>query len=116
MRMILASVAALALGLTTATAADLRARPTPYAPPAPVYAPPAFSWTGFYLGGNIGGAWAHRDVTDTLFRANFNNGNDNGVFIAGGQVGYNWQFGHALVGVEGTFDGVVFDRPNAPLA
>ena len=25
-----------------------------------------FSWTGFYLGGHIGGAWAHRDVTDTF--------------------------------------------------
>jgi|GraSoiStandDraft_11_1057310.scaffolds.fasta_scaffold1726478_1 hypothetical protein len=25
-----------------------------------------FSWTGFYLGRNIGGAWAHRDVTDTF--------------------------------------------------
>jgi outer membrane immunogenic protein len=106
MRIILASVTALALGFTTATAADLRARPTPYAPPAPVYAPPAFSWTGFYLGGNIGGAWAHRDVTDTLFRANFNNGNDNGVFIAGGQVGYNWQFGYGLLGIEADFDGV----------
>ena len=89
-----------------ASAADVRARPAPYAPPAPVYAPPAFSWTGFYLGGNIGGAWAHRDVTDTFFRVNFNNGNDKGVFIGGGQVGYNWQFGYGLIGIEADFDGV----------
>ena len=40
-----------------------------------------FSWTGFYLGGNIGGAWANRDVTDTFLGVNFNNGNNNGVFI-----------------------------------
>jgi hypothetical protein len=34
-----------------ANAADVRPRPAPYAPPAPAYAPPPFSWTGFYLGG-----------------------------------------------------------------
>jgi hypothetical protein len=32
-------------------------------------------------------------VTDNFFGLNFNNGNNNGVFIGGGQVGYNWQFG-----------------------
>src|SRR5262245_18914818 len=58
-----------------ANAADVRTRPAPYAPPPPVYAPPPFSWTGFYLGGNIGGAWAHRDVTDTFFLGDFGNGN-----------------------------------------
>ena len=95
-----------AFGLTTSNAADIRARPAPYAPPPPVYAPPSFSWTGFYLGGNIGGAWAHRDVTDTFFGTNVNNGNNNGVFIGGGQVGYNWQLGNAVLGVEADFDGV----------
>ena len=55
----------------TANAADVTARPAPYAPPAPVYAPPPFTWTGFYLGGNIGGAWANRDVTDTFLGVNF---------------------------------------------
>jgi outer membrane immunogenic protein len=88
-----------------ASAADVRARPAPYAPPAPVYAPPPFSWTGFYLGGNVGGAWAHRDVTDTFFLGDFGNGNNNGVFIGGGQVGYNWQVGYAVLGIEADFDG-----------
>ena len=84
---------------------DIRARPAPYAPPPPVYAPPPFSWTGFYLGGNVGGAWAHRDVTDTFFLGDFGNGNNNGVFIGGGQVGYNWQVGYAVLGIEAEVDG-----------
>jgi outer membrane immunogenic protein len=88
-----------------ASAADVRAQPAPYAPPPPVYAPPPFTWTGFYLGGNIGGAWAHRDVTDTFFATNFGSGNNNGVFIGGGQLGYNWQIGYTVLGIEAEFDG-----------
>ncbi len=36
---------------------------------------------------------------------NFNNGNSNGVFIGGGQLGYNWQIGYAVLGVEWDIDG-----------
>jgi outer membrane immunogenic protein len=100
-----AAVAALLALSTSANGADVGVRPAPYAPPPPVYAPPPFSWTGFYLGGNIGGAWARRDVTDTFFGVNFNPGNNNGVFIGGGQLGYNWQVGYAVLGIEAEFDG-----------
>src|SRR5215831_17423849 len=82
-----------------------RARPAPYAPPSPVYAPPPFSWTGFYVGANIGGAWAHRDVADTFLGVDFGGGNNRGVFIGGGQLGYNWQVGYAVLGIEADFDG-----------
>src|SRR5262249_55555964 len=88
-----------------ANAADVRARPAPYAPPPPVYAPPPISWTGFYVGGNIGGAWVHRDVFDPFVGVNFGSGNSNGVFIGGGQLGYNWQIGYAVLGIEAEFDG-----------
>ena len=77
MRKVFHATAAFSLLLATtitANAADVRARPAQYAPPPPVYAPPPFSWTGFYVGGNIGGAWANRDVTDTFLGVNFNNG------------------------------------------
>jgi outer membrane immunogenic protein len=83
-----------------ANAADLPIRPAP--PPA--YYPPPFSWTGFYLGGNIGGAWAQRDWTDGFFGLNFNNGTSDGVFIGGGQLGVNGQFGAFVIGVEWDFD------------
>jgi outer membrane immunogenic protein len=74
---------------------------------------PVFTWTGFYIGGNLGGAWAHTDVTDTLFGLNFSNGNsNNGVFIAGGQVGGNYQFGNFVVGLEGTFDWAAKNNSN----
>ena len=88
-----------------AFAADIRARPAPYAPPSPVFAPPPFSWTGFYIGANIGGAWAHRDVADTFLGVDFGGGNNRGVFIGGGQLGYNWQVGYAVLGIEADFDG-----------
>jgi outer membrane immunogenic protein len=87
----------------SAMAADL-SRPAP----APVYtkAPPvvpAFSWTGFYIGGNLGGAWEHGTLTDSDFGLNFS-GSNNGVFIGGGQAGFNYQVSNVVFGVEGDFD------------
>jgi outer membrane immunogenic protein len=110
MRKLFHTTAALSVLLATsmaANAADVTARPAaPYAPPPPVYAPPP-SWTGFYLGGNIGGAWAHRDVTDAFLGVNFSNGNNNGVFIGGGQLGFNWQVSNSnfVLGFEADVDG-----------
>ena len=58
------------LGPFAAHSADLAVK----APP-----PPVFSWTGFYIGANIGGGWANNNWTDTLLQMNFNN--NNGAFI-----------------------------------
>jgi outer membrane immunogenic protein len=86
-----------------ALAADL-SRPPPPAPP-PVYVPPPFSWTGFYVGGNLGGAWAHGTVTDTFNPGvTFGGSSNNGVFIGGGQAGFNYQISNFVFGVEGDFD------------
>ena len=94
---LIASAALIALGTTAAGAADMAVKAPP---PPPV---PVFSWTGFYIGANIGGAWAHNNWTDTLFLTNFNNGN-NGVFIGGGQIGGNYQIGNFVIGGEWDFD------------
>src|SRR5262249_23768817 len=85
---------ALAVGLpATASAADLPM------PPAPVVAPVVYSWTGCYIGGNVGGVWRGGDNwTDARFGIGFGDGNNNnGRFIAGGQVGCNYQFNHFVL-------------------
>ena len=98
---LIAGVALLALGTGAAGAADLPVK----APPAPVYAPPIFTWTGFYIGGNIGAAWAHSDWHDSLFGLDWGN-TSNARFIGGGQIGFNYQFAGSsfVIGAEADFD------------
>src|SRR5262244_900887 len=101
-----AALSALVATSMTANAADVTARPyspPPYVPPA--YVAPVFTWTGFYLGGNIGGAWRNDNLSDTLSGLNFSNGNNNGVFIGGGQLGFNWQVSNFVLGFEWDIDG-----------
>src|SRR5262249_34723296 len=98
---IITGAALLALGTGVAGAADL-----PYKAP-PVYMPPAFSWTGCYIGGNLGGAWAQNNWTDNLLGASWGNTTDT-RFIGGFQGGCNYQFGNPgfMLGFEGDFDWV----------
>ena len=72
------------------------------APPPPP--PPPFSWMGFYIGGNLGAAWGTRHVNDTFTGLDFSRSSD-GVFIGGGQIGYNWQMNNFVLGIEWDFDG-----------
>ncbi len=99
-------VTSLLLGTSlAANAADLPPAP-PMAPRAPVaYIPaaPMFSWTGFYIGGNIGGGWSRGNVVDSVFGVNFTNGNS-ASFLGGGQVGGNYQVGAFVIGAEADFD------------
>ena len=89
--------AAMLLSPLTAHSADIASPPPPLVP--------MFSWTGFYVGGNIGSAWANNSWTDTLLLTNFNNNNSgNGVFIGGGQIGGNYQIGSFVIGGEWDFD------------
>ncbi|ABE61177.1 OmpA-like transmembrane region [Nitrobacter hamburgensis X14] len=87
-KILLASVAIVGMAaIVPAQAADLAARPYTK---APVYeAAPIYNWTGFYLGGHVGGAFGgdHNLAAPGFTR----NGND-GVFMGGGQIGYDYQF------------------------
>ena len=93
----------------SATAADLGARaPAPYQPPPPP--PPLFSWTGCYIGGNIGGGWASHSSNDVTGAVTGVIGADLGShtasgLIGGGQIGCDYQAGVWVFGVQGMFDG-----------
>ena len=95
--------------ISTASAADLSRPVYTKAPPPPVL----FSWTGFYIGVNAGGKWLSNTNDDvTVGGTTFTFGDNESSWIAGGQVGYNWQApGSAWVfGVEGDIDAHDFSR------
>jgi outer membrane immunogenic protein len=98
---LIASTATLLAAGGAALAADL---PMKYAPPAPAPAPVLFNWTGFYAGLNAGIAWSNAGnvtisdpvlLTSTTIDASSQTG-----FIGGGQIGYNFQSGEFVGGLE----------------
>lgn len=102
-RVILAGASALAVltTLAAANAADLPRRRAEMPVKAPAYVPP-FSWTGFYVGINGGGAWGKSKWSNA---AGATTGNfDTSGGLVGGTVGYNVQMGQAVFGLEGDID------------
>jgi outer membrane immunogenic protein len=97
-------IGALALASAApAIAADLPppSAPPPRAPAAYIPAPPPFSWTGFYVGLNGGGAFGNSNWTAPGgTTGNFNV--DGGLF--GGTLGANYQMGQFVIGAEGDYD------------
>ncbi|MGP0093055.1 MAG: outer membrane protein [Xanthobacteraceae bacterium] len=108
MKRLLIGLAISFAGAAVAAAADL---PVYYkAPP-----PPMWTWSGFYIGGNIGGKWAdssgHADMAGaTGFGITTPAGSlpfsstTSSTAIGGGQAGYNWQTGPYVLGLEGDID------------
>ena len=106
---LLCSVAAVAImtamsGPVAAADVPLKARPAP----APlVYAP---SWSGLYIGGHLGAgwgtfAWENYQSTGGTFAhspATMGSASMDG-FLGGAQIGFNWQSGKWVFGVEGTW-------------
>jgi len=108
---------ALLTNIVTASAADMAVK----AAPIPM-APAPFSWTGFYIGANVGGAWTPNNggsdfaplfppfivlppavaiptVIPGQLASLAGDGRRSGV-IGGGQIGYNWQVNQFVLGVE----------------
>jgi outer membrane immunogenic protein len=101
---------------SSAMAADLPATTTLPATPVP-------TWTGFYVGGNIGGSWGTVDTSNNTVTTNglltsgaigLNAGtfpgpnrrfDFDGAFTGGFQAGYNYEFyNHVVLGIEGDFE------------
>src|SRR5437660_4610139 len=59
------------------------------------------SWTGFYIGGHAGWVSDRPSVTDEAY---FDSGAttllNSSSFAGGGQIGYNWQMGSVVYGIE----------------
>jgi outer membrane immunogenic protein len=105
-RILFATVAIAALGAgQAAMAADLPGRSAAMAP-SPIYTSPIFTWTGFYAGVNFG------------YGSGKFNGANGGIFgkadggVVGATLGYNYQVGQALLGVEGDYDFVSAKNTN----
>ena len=86
-----------ALGASApALAVDLGARP--YGA-APVYAAPLYNWTGFYIGGHVGGAFSGSNNFNGLVLSDYS-----ARLLGGVQAGGDWQFApNWVVGVEGQY-------------
>jgi outer membrane immunogenic protein len=102
-KMLLAGAALLTAVSGSAMAADMR--PPPGRAPVYTKAPmmPVFTWTGCYVGGNAGGLFAKKDwtVTGTGLAQSSVNVNS---WLAGAQVGCNYQTGPVVFGIQGDYD------------
>jgi outer membrane immunogenic protein len=104
------------LGLASvAEAADLAVRKAPPPPPPP----PIWSWTGFYIGAHVGAGWSRQALTthdpvctgklldddfDGFACENSDRGSHNAIGgLGGAQVGFNWQTGIIVFGVEAQY-------------
>jgi outer membrane immunogenic protein len=81
-----------------ANAADLPRRQAMPAK-APVFEAP-YNWTGFYVGINGGGGWGHSSWSNSFGTADANLSGG----LVGGTIGYNYQMGQAVFGLEGDLD------------
>lgn len=102
----LLAAAAIGLAASQASAADL-----PRKAPAPAYIPPApppITWTGCYIGANVGGIFG-RFKAEGPFGGEFSE--DGSGFAGGGQIGCDYQFaGGWVIGFRNMFDGTTAHR------
>jgi outer membrane immunogenic protein len=91
---IAATAATLPLSAPSALAADILAQPRPPAVEKPL-------WTGVYIGVHGGRGWGSSNVDDPGFAITYYPVSvKSSGWLAGAQVGANWQFGSFVVGGE----------------
>jgi outer membrane immunogenic protein len=103
-KFLLGTIGLVALGMAApASAADLARRPPPAPPP---YVAPIYDWSGFYIGGN--GGWGQSrncwDFVGVVAPIISDGCRERSGGLAGGQIGYRWQAGTWVFGLEGQGD------------
>ena len=97
-----AAAAALVSMAAPASAADIAVK----APPPAPYVAPIYNWAGFYIGGN--GGWGQSRNCVNFFDVtgfDFADGcRERSGGLAGGQIGYRWQSGYWVYGLEAQGD------------
>ena len=90
-----------------ALGADLGARP--YYNKAPAYAAPLYNWTGFYIGGHVGGAFNGSNNFNGLVLSDYS-----ARVLGGVQAGADWQFApNWVVGLRASIAGSAMSGLNA---
>jgi outer membrane immunogenic protein len=100
---VLGGVALVCLACVPGRAADLSPIAVGPYKAAPGYIPAYFSWTGYYLGVDVGGGFGKATVTDP-FDSLVSTPSLNG-FLLGGYTGVNYQVNSIVFGFEGDFTG-----------
>jgi outer membrane immunogenic protein len=91
-------------------AADLPPARMPAAVQPVAYAPPVYNWSGFYVGGHVGGGFADSSWSDPFGGAN--DTFSKGGFLGGGQIGANAQGDFSWTGLKGSGTDSVGDSLN----
>ncbi|MGY3440016.1 outer membrane beta-barrel protein [Bradyrhizobium sp. USDA 4473] len=78
--------------------------------------PAAWDWSGGYIGGHLGGGYGRTSFRNPYGPSIYGDVVDTPVFLAGGQIGYNWQKDGWVFGVELDASGAVSDGTNTCLA
>ena len=71
----------------------------------PVYAQP-FSWTGLYVGGQVGYVWG--DANHSFSNGAPSDNSEPDGWVGGGHVGYNIQSGRIVFGIEADLEGAMY--------
>ncbi len=81
-------------------------------------APPVWFWTGFYGGVHVGAVAGTANFTDPFGSSIFGDNVTTPGFLAGGQIGYNWQLPNSnfVLGVEADASWLTADGTNTCLA
>jgi outer membrane immunogenic protein len=105
MKKMLSAALLVAATSVSANAADLAYKAAPVAQSI-------YNWTGFYLGGTAGGGIANSDhLNRDLFEDETGSTKFQEAFgTVGLTAGYNWQFGHTVLGIEGDYNWANVDK------